>query len=145
MRAKRAVRGATVAILSTGVMIAGLTTMADAKTAAKLIVAPAVGLTNNKTVIVKGTGFRAKDQVYVTECLRTAKGAAQCDTSTALPVTITSRGVLPATKFKVITGLIGTAKCGTSRSNLAKCAISVGNISGGDTASTNIVFAAPKK
>ena len=137
-------RAAVVAALSATMLFGGVATMAGAKTAPKLVVTPSGGLTNNKSVIVKGTGFKAHDQVYITECLRTAKGAAQCDTATALPVNISAKGVLPATRFKVIVGLIGSAKCGTVSSNLKSCAISVGNISGLDTASAPIVFAPPK-
>jgi hypothetical protein len=62
-----------------------------------------------------------------------------------VPVKITAAGVLPKTKFKVATGTIGNGKCGTLASNLRKCAVSVGNASGGDSAVFKIVFAAPKK
>jgi hypothetical protein len=145
MRTVRVLRRATViAALSGTLVFGGFATMAGAKTAPKLVVTPSVGLTNNKSVVVKGTGFKAHDQVYITECLRTAKGAAQCNIATAIPVNISAKGVLPATRFKVIVGLIGPSKCGTVASNLKSCAISVGNISGLDTASAPIVFTAPK-
>lgn len=137
-------RVAVVAVMSSALMFGGVATIAGAKTPPKLVVTPSSGLTNNKTVTVKGTGFKAHDQVYITECLRTAKGAAQCDTATAIPVNISAKGVLPATKFKVIAGRIGPSKCGTAASNLKKCAISVGNISGLDTASAPVIFAARK-
>ena len=53
---------------------------------------------------VSGTGFKPKDKVYITECQATAKGEAGCDILTATPVKITAAGVLPKTKFKVVTG-----------------------------------------
>jgi hypothetical protein len=146
MSTLRAFRRATVAAaLSGAVVFGGVATLAGAKTTPKLVVAPSRGLTNGKSVIVKGTGFKAHDQVYITECLRTAKGAAQCNTATAIAVNISARGVLPATRFKVIVGPIGSSKCGTTVSNLKNCAISVGNIRGLDTASAPIIFAPPKK
>ena len=146
MKTLRTIRiAAAAAAISTGVLAGGFSGVASAKAVPKLIVTPSSGLTNSKTVIVKGTGFKPKDQVYITECLRTAKGQAGCDIATAVPQFITSTGVLPATKFKVVIGVIGSGKCGTVASNLAKCAVSVGNISGKDTASAFIVFKAPKK
>jgi hypothetical protein len=96
-------------------------------------------------VFVSGTGFKPKDNVYITECQANAKGEAGCDIFTALPAKISATGVLPRTKFKVITGTIGNGKCGTTAANLSKCAVSVGNASGGDSAVFKIVFAAPKK
>ena len=141
MTTTRTIRVAAVgAVLSTAVLIGGGASLAGAKTVAKLVVTPSTGLTNGKSVTVKGTGFKPKDSLYITECLRTAKGAGGCDISTAVPVTASAKGVLPTTKFKLTTGVIGTGKCGTKSTNLNKCAISVGNASGGDTASTNITF-----
>jgi hypothetical protein len=52
---------------------------------------------------------------------------------------------LKKTKFKIVTGTIGSGKCGTKASNLKSCAVSAGNISGKDTATFDIVFALPKK
>ncbi len=146
MTAIRSIRtAAAVAVLSTGILSGGLATVAGAKSVPKLVVTPSTGLTNGKSVTVKGTGFKPKDQLYITECLRTAKDATGCDTATAFPVTASAKGVLPATKFKLITGVIGNGKCGTKSTNLNKCAVSVGNISGGDTASANITFVLKKK
>jgi hypothetical protein len=96
-------------------------------------------------VYVSGTGFKPKDTVYITECQVTAKGEAGCDIFLATPVTISAAGVLPRTKFKVATGVIGNGKCGTVTANLKKCAVSAGNASGGDSAVFKISFAAPKK
>jgi neocarzinostatin family protein len=137
---------AVAALLSTGILTSGLVNITSASAATpKLVVTPSTGLTNHKTVTVSGTGFKAKDQVYITECQATAKGEAGCDIFLAVPVKITAAGVLPKTKFKVATGTIGNGKCGTLASNLRKCAVSVGNASGGDSAVFKIVFAAPKK
>jgi neocarzinostatin family protein len=137
---------AVAALLSTGVLTSGLINVTGARAAAKpkLVVTPSTGLTNHKTVTVSGTGFKPKDTVYITECLATAKGEAGCDIDTATPVTISAKGVMPKTKFKLVTGKIGGGKCGTAASNLRSCAVSAGNASGGDTAVFKIVFAAPK-
>ena len=148
MFSTRTIRVVTVAaLLSTGILTSGLINAAGAGAAAKpkLVVTPFKGLTNKKFVFVSGTGFKPKDSVYITECQANAKGQAGCDIFTAVPVTITAKGLLPRTKFKVLTGKIGNGKCGTAVSNLKKCAVSAGNISGGDSAVFNIVFAAPKK
>jgi hypothetical protein len=138
---------AVAALLSTGILTSGLINVTGASAAAKpkLVVTPSTGLTNHKTVTVSGTGFKPKDMVYITECLATAKGEAGCDIATATPVKISAKGVMPKTKFKLVTGRIGGGKCGTAASNLRSCAVSAGNISGKDTAVFKIVFAAPKK
>jgi hypothetical protein len=137
---------AVAALLSTGILTSGLVNVTSASAATpKLVVTPSTGLTNKKFVFVSGTGFKPKDSVYITECQANAKGEAGCDIDTAVPVTITSKGLLPRTKFKVVTGKIGNGKCGTAVSNLKKCAVSAGNVSGGDSAVFKIVFAAPKK
>lgn len=138
---------AVAALVSTGVITSGLIdlTGATAATKPKLVVTPSTGLTNHKTVTVSGTGFKPKDNVYITECQATAKGEAGCDILTATPVKITAAGVLPKTKFKVVTGTIGNGKCGTAAANLKKCAVDAGNASGGDSAVFKIVFAAPKQ
>lgn len=148
MISTRAIRTlAVAALLSTGIVTSGLINVTGASAAAKpkLVVTPSTGLTNKKYVYVSGTGFKPKDSVYITECQANAKGESGCDIDTAYPVTITSKGVLPRTKFEVVTGKIGNGKCGTAASNLKKCAVSAGNASGGDSAVFNITFAAPKK
>ncbi len=131
------------ALLSTGILTSGLINVGGASAVTykpKLVVTPFTGLKNHSSVTVSGTGFKPKDQVYITECQANAKGAGGCDILTAVPVTITSKGALPKTKFKVITGTIGNGKCGTAASNLKKCAVSAGNASGGDSAVFKIVF-----
>jgi hypothetical protein len=72
--------------------------------------------------------------VFLVECLAAAAGQSQCDIDTATPAAITANGVLPSTKFKVLTGKIGNGTCGTKPSTLKKCVINAGNSSGGDTA-----------
>ena len=138
---------AVAAMLSTGILTSGLINVGGAGAAAtpKLVVTPSTGLTNHKIVTVSGTGFKPKDNVYITECQANAKGEAGCDIFTALPAKISAKGVLAKTKFKLVTGTVGNGKCGTAASNLKKCAVSVGNASGGDSAVFKIVFAAPKK
>jgi hypothetical protein len=138
---------AVAALLSTGILTSGLVGATSATAAAKpkLLVTPAKGLTNHKVVIVSGTGFKPKDEVYITECQANAKGEAGCDILLATPVKISATGVMPKTKFKVATGTIGNGKCGTTAANLKKCAVSAGNAAGGDTAVFDVTFAAPKK
>lgn len=135
---------ALAALLSTGILTSGLVNITSASAATpKLVVTPSTGLRNHSTVTVSGTGFKPRDQVYITECQVTAKGEAGCDIFVALPVKISSRGVLPKTKFKVVTGQVGNGKCGTTATNLRKCAVSVGNDSGGDSAVFKIAFKLP--
>ena len=142
----RNIRTATAILtVSTGLLVASLSGGAGATTKPHLVVSPSRSLTNKKIIKVSGTGFKAKDQVYITECQVTAKGQAGCDINLAIAVEISATGVLPLTRFKVATGVIGNGKCGTTAANLWKCAISVGNFSGGDTASARISFLLPKK
>ena len=138
----------SVVALSLGVVAAGALSVAEAGAAAKakpsLTVTPSVGLHNGTTVKITGKGFKAKDQLYIVECLRVATGQGGCSTSVLVPVVVNARGAFPAVKFKVFTGTVGKGKCGTSAATLKSCALSAGNASGGDTASAPIVFA-PKK
>jgi hypothetical protein len=103
-------------------------------------VKPATGLKKGQVVRVSGSGFKPHDQVYLVECLRTAKGQAGCAIATAKPATITAAGTLPVTTFKVVTGRVGNGTCGTTAANLAKCAVSVGNVQGKDSAVAPITF-----
>ncbi len=132
--------------LSAGVLLAAGLVGGVASGAAKgptVVVVPATGLHNREIVKVHGAGFKPKDLVFIVECLATAKGQKGCDTSNPISVTITAKGVLPVTKVRVVTGKIGSGTCGTTAKNLGSCAISVGNISGHDTASARIVFKKP--
>jgi hypothetical protein len=131
-----------IAVVVTGLL--GVAT-ATAATTPKLVAKPATALTKGKTVKVTGSGFKPHDQVFLVECLAVATGQGQCDVGTATPATITAKGVLPPTKFKVVTGKIGKGSCGTKASNLKNCVINAGNASGGDTASVPIAFKAPKR
>jgi len=114
---------------------------ASGATSPKITVTPSTGLKNGEKVTVKGTGFKPKDSVYIVECLRSAKGGSQCAIGgIPIPITINAKGVLPATKFVVTTGKVGSGTCGTKKSNLAKCDVSVGNASGGDSTTAPIIF-----
>lgn len=136
----------SIAIVGSTGLSSGLVGLASANatSAPKLVVAPSVNLHTGEAVRVTGSGFTPGDSVYVVECLATATGAAGCNTLAAKPATISATGLLPKTYFKVMTGKIGTGTCGTKASNLKSCAITVGNISGGDSAVARIVFKAKK-
>jgi hypothetical protein len=106
----------------------------------KFHVAPTTGLKNGSKVKVSGTGFKVGDHVYVVECLATSTSQAGCDLKTLKAVTITGSGVLRSFSFKVVTGKIGNGSCGTKKSNLKSCSISVANASKGDSARVRIAF-----
>ena len=129
---------------SVGIPPARPQTLLVARTSS-IVVTPATSLHNNEAVHVSGTGFKPHDSVYITECLATAKGEAGCDINVVVPATINAKGVLAKTTFNVATGTIGNGKCGTTAANLRKCAVSVGNASGGDSATFVVTFALPKK
>lgn len=122
------------------------TMSASASSGPTVIVTPSTNLHNGETVTVKGDHFKAGDYVYIVECLRTATGQSGCKLPAGIPnaIKITATGLLPATKFTVSTGKIGSGKtartCGTTKANLAKCAVSVGNATGGDSAVADITF-----
>jgi neocarzinostatin family protein len=140
----RLLRAAAAAlVLAAPLALGALAVGSGAATTPHLVVTPSTGLKNGTTVKVSGTGFKPHDMVFIVECLRTAKGAGGCATAMATPVTITGKGVMPATKFKVATGKIGSGKCGTTTGNLKGCEVSAGNASGKDTASANITFKLP--
>jgi hypothetical protein len=109
-------------------------------TGATMKAVPNTGLSNGSVVKVKGSGFPASTQLYLVECLKSATTEAGCDISTATAVTTTASGVLPKTKFTVVTGTVGTGKCGTSSSNEGKCVIVAGDISGTEYAAAKITF-----
>ena len=105
-----------------------------------LLISPSTKLANNQRVAVSGTGFKSHQTIYIVECLTKAKGEAGCNALGAIPVTTTSTGALPATPFKVHTGKIGNGRCGTTKANAKNCDISVGTVSGTDTATATISF-----
>jgi hypothetical protein len=127
--------------LSSGLGLAA----ASAASSPKLTVTPSTNLHNGEKVKVSGTGFKAGDSVFIVECLVTAKGESNCNILNTVPATISKTGALAKSTFKVSTGKIGNGKCGTAASNLKDCAVSVGNISGGDSAVFRVAFKAPAK
>lgn len=151
MTVRRVLRTAGVAIIaSSTLVVGGLAASSSAATGPKLKVTPSTNLKNGSTVKVSGSGFKAKDQIYLVECLATSKGESNCSLNTLIgPFVINSKGVLATTKFKVATGKIGTGKgagtCGTTKANLKKCAVSAGTTTGTDSAVFVVTFALPKK
>ena len=117
--------------------------VAAARVARTLFVRPVLNLHNGQVVTVFGRGFVPRDHVYIVECLAGARGAAGCDLKTLRAVTVRPNGVLPATRFRVVTGKIGAGFCGTSRVNLRRCTISVANVSKGDSKVVRIAFRLP--
>ncbi len=117
--------------------------VAAARVVRTLLVRPSLNLHNGQVVTVFGRGFVPRDHVYIVECLAGARGAAGCDLRTLRAVVIRPNGVLPATKFRVVTGKIGAGFCGTSRVNLRRCTISVANVSKGDSKIVRIAFRLP--
>jgi hypothetical protein len=132
--------GAIVAIAALTLSGAAGLPGASGATSPKLVVTPSANLKNGEVVKVTGSGFKAKDVVFLVECLVKAKGQSQCNSAGATPVTVSVKGLLPPTKFRVKSGAIGNGKCGTIKSNLKSCDISAGNISGGDSAAAVITF-----
>lgn len=141
--------GLCIAMLSVGGLVGGVGGSALASAAGpKVVVVPSVNLKNGEVVHISGSGFKPGDTVFIVECLRSSKSEAGCKVpSASLPpsATITSAGALPRTAFKVSTGRIGNGICGTAKANLSKCAVSVGNAAGGDSAVGDITFALPAK
>ncbi len=117
--------------------------VAKARVVRTLFVRPTFKLHNGQVVTVFGHGFIPRDHVYIVECLAGASGAAGCDLRTLKAVTIRANGVLPATKFRVVTGKIGSRFCGTTRANLRACTISVANVHKGDSKVVRIGFRLP--
>jgi len=143
---RRVLRVLSVAGIVGSTLLLGLAGTSSAVSKPKLTVTPSTNLKNGSTVKVSGTGFKAKDQIYITECLAKATGEAGCSINSVVgPFKITSKGVLPTTKFKLSTGKIGTGTCGTTKANLKKCSVSAGTESGTDSAVFVVTFALPKK
>jgi hypothetical protein len=116
-------------------------TYASAAAVPKLVVTPSTNLRNGEAVKVSGRGFKPGDTVFVVECLAKAKGEAGCKVL-GIPkaLTISATGLLPKSTLKVTEGKIGNGKCGTTKANLKGCAVSVGNITGGDSAVEVVAF-----
>ncbi len=108
-----------------------------------LFVRPSANLRNGQFVTVSGRGFTARDHVYIVECLVGATSPARCDLHTLKAVTIRPNGVLPPTRYRVVSGKIGTGFCGTTRANLHSCTISVANAKKADAKVVRIGFRLP--
>ena len=121
-----------------------ITTSASAAASPVLKVSPAKALKNGQKIVISGSGFTPKDNVYIIECLVSAKGQADCNTAGAVPATIDAKGKLPTTSFAVAAGTIGSKTCGTTKANANGCDISVGNATGGDSTTKAISFAVKK-
>jgi hypothetical protein len=124
-----------VAIMSTLV-----TQPVAAASAGTLRVTPDSGLRAGEVVLVSGTGFTPRDQLFLVECLASAGSQSGCATATATLVRASSTGSFTATRFRTHVGQIGNGKCGTTTANAKNCAIDIGNANGGDTASAPISF-----
>ncbi len=135
-------KGCIVAVANISGGDAGAAPIAFAVATAKRLVhvVPAVRLHNGQIVHVSGRGFSPRDHVYLVECLRGAKGPQACDLATLRPAVITPTGILRPTAFKVVAGKVGKGACGTTRTNLNRCEISVANAKRGDAASEVIAF-----
>ncbi|MGB8179733.1 MAG: neocarzinostatin apoprotein domain-containing protein [Acidimicrobiales bacterium] len=145
MRSRKVLRFALCATLGVALSSGLGTVVASAAGGPKLTVTPSTNLHSGEKVKVSGTGFKPGDSVYIVECLITAKGESNCDILNTVPATISKTGALAKSTFTVSTGKIGNGKCGTTAANLKDCAVSVGNISGGDSAVLRIAFRAPAK
>jgi len=132
---------ASFTLLFAVVLSASAPTLASAKSRPKVIVTPSHSLRAGQTVKVAGHGFTPGDGVYIVECMASATDSTGCDIATAIPATITAKGALAPTKFKIVTGVVGNGTCGTTKANLKQCAISVGNVTGGDSGVARITFA----
>ena len=117
--------------------------VAAARLVPVLYVRPLANLHKNSIVRVYGRGFKPRDHVYILECLAGAKGPADCDLRTMVPVVIKPNGILPLTMFHVVTGKVGRGTCGTTRANLRSCTISVANAARGDSKVVRIAFRLP--
>lgn len=135
-----------VALALGSLFLAATPVVASAKESPRLFIAPSGALKAGQVIKVRGAGFTPHDTVYLTECLAKAKNESGCDIPGIPPsVTINAKGAFGWTKFKVVSGTIGTGTCGTKKANLKDCAISVGNAAGKDTATHRITFVATKK
>lgn len=132
---------AATSVLLVGTVVTGVG-VASGATSPKITATPSTNLKNGSTVKITGKGFKPGDTVYIVECLRKAKGSNGCAVPAGFPpsATITSKGTLGLVKFKVSTGAVGSGKCGTAKSNLALCDVSVGNAAGKDSATFPITF-----
>lgn len=106
--------------------------------------APNTGLQAGSVIAVTGSNFQPNETIYLLECLVTAKSAADCLLSSAIPTMTSATGTITA-NFTAVTGTIsGSTTCGTSASDLSNCAVVAGtNPPSADQALTPITFALP--
>jgi hypothetical protein len=138
-------RLAMVIALSAGSFVAGVNDVAGARTVPHIIVTPSRGLVSGSIVHIAGSGFEPKERINFSECLRAAIGDSGCAISTHETARTNANGVLPAFNFKVIAGMIGVGKCGTSIVNLRNCSINAANNLGGDATTSPIQFKLSKE
>ena len=144
MRVRQGLR--TGVALALGSLILTAPALAATKKAPRLFIAPSGGVRSGQVVKVRGVGFPPHDTVYLPECLVTATNQNGCNVPGIPPsVTIDAKGSFGWTKFKVVSGKIGSGTCGTTKADLKNCAISAGNAAGKDSATLRITFLAPKK
>ncbi|MEI8126305.1 MAG: neocarzinostatin apoprotein domain-containing protein [Actinomycetota bacterium] len=135
--------GGVLLVAAGGFVMSSVDASAVTKKLPSITVSPATNLMNGQSVKVSGSNFVPKDSLYIVECLLHASGQKQCNIVSISSAKASSTGVLAPTTFHVITGKIGTGTCGTSKTDLAACDISVGTIQGTDTATAPIKFMAP--
>jgi hypothetical protein len=71
-------------------------------------------LVNNQVIKISGSGFPAKDSLYLVECSGVPdKTGAQCDTSALGNATTNASGAFTNAPFKVVAGAVGNGFCPT--------------------------------
>lgn len=146
----RTARLAAAALVALTLGAGGLTLVGAAGAASKptINVTPIKNLKNGQEVTVWGSGFTPGDSLYIVECKVNATGEAGCDLTNLTPVTVSSSGTFPKTKFKVAAGRLKTAgssiACGINKATASNCQVSVGNAEGTDSATKTVTFVIPK-
>ena len=108
-------------------------------------VTPNTLLANDQVLIVTGKHFSAGENVYIVECNSSVMttGIDACNTQSDIGgATTTRKGLVPATTYTVLTGVIGNGSCGTSRAD-RKCYIAISNSSINQNALVEVFFAVP--
>jgi Neocarzinostatin family len=130
--------------------IVGITSV-GADTAPVVTVTPSTGLQDGNTVTVSATGFPPNLGLYILECTNVAKPTLNdCAFSKEVgagipnPITTDASGNLPASKFQVSAGAIGSngGTCGTKSSDLT-CIIGISDAAQTAQGQTTITFADP--
>jgi hypothetical protein len=91
---------------------------------------PKAKLSNMSVIRVFGSHFIPGDEIILLECQRTASLIIGCDPVTATPVKVTAEGKILPTSFTVMTGVVGTGTCGTSKTDAKDCSIEAEDPSG---------------